>query len=182
MAEYNVTITNGVGSQAMKAGEYEVTAQAAGYQATSLSPSTFTAQTTAQTASFTLSASGTLTFIVNETGAQGGTPVTSGSIVMTDQSGNTQYGSPVSIDQSGNAVFQNVPYGSQETPFVLYFKQLSTDDSHNVYAGVITVNMTGETQTQYVENTAIAVQTFNLTDANYKGLPINATLTFTQNQ
>ena len=181
MAEYNVTITNGVGSQAMKAGNYNVTAQAAGYESTSLDPTTFTALATAQTAAFTLSASGTLTFVVNETGASGGTPVTSGSIVMTDQSGNTQYGSAVTIDQSGNAVFQNVPYGSQETPFVLYFKQLSTDDDHNVYANVITVNMTGDAQTQYVENSAIALQTFNLTDANYTGLPINATLSFTQN-
>ena len=180
MADYNVTITNGVGSQAMKVGDYNVSAQAAGYQATTLDPTTFTALDTTHTASFTLSADGTLTFIVNDTGAEGGTAITSGSIVMTDQSGNTQYGSPVNIDQNGNAVFANVPYGSQSTPYVLYFKQLSTDADHNIYVGVITANMTADSQTQYILNSALAVQTFNLTDANYSGLPISGTLNFTQ--
>ena len=182
--EYNVTITNGSGSQEMKAGTYTVTAtQAQGYDLTTLSPSTYTAGTEQGSGAFTLSANGTLTFVVNETGAQGGTPVTSGSIVMTDSTGTEQYGTAVTIDTTGNAVFDNVPYGSQETPFVLYFKQLSTDDNHNIYSGVISVQMSEQTQTQYILNSAIATQNITLTDANYSGLPIeNATLNFESNE
>ena len=183
MSNYNVTITNGTGSQTMKAGVYTVTAtNATGYDVTSLQPTTFTATDVAGTGAFTLSATGTLTFVVNETGAQGGAPITSGTIVMTDSTGNTQYGNAVNINASGEAVFNNVPYGTTETPFTLYFKQLTTDENHNVYDGIITVGMGGLSQTEYIENTPIATQTINLTDANYSGLPIaNATLEFTQN-
>ena len=184
MANYNVTITNGQGSAAMKAGTYTVSATSSfGYDATSLSPSTFTATAEAGTGTFTLSATGTLTFVVNETGASGGTPVTSGTIVMTNQDGTTEYGSAVTIGATGEAVFNNVPFGDQTTPFTLYFKQLSTDENHNIYTGIITVNMNSNTQTEYVQNTAIATQTINLSDANYSGLTIpNATLSFTGNE
>lgn len=181
MANYNVTITDGTGSQAMQKGTYTVTATANGYDASTLSPTTFTANETEGSESFTLSANGTLTFIVNETGAAGGTPITSGSIVMTDATGATEYGSPVSISATGEAVFNNVPYGTAGEPFQLYFKQLSTDDDHNIFEGVISVSMTAQTQTEYVQNTATAVQTFNLTDANY-GMPIDGSLTFTSNE
>ena len=174
MATYDVTITNGQGSQLMKAGTYTVSATSApGYDLSTLTPTNYTAPTTAATGTFTLSANGTLTFVVNETGASGGTPVTSGTIVMTDSTGNTQYGSAVTINS-------NVPYGSSETPYTLYFKQLTTDETHNIYEGVITVSMASQNQTEYLLNSPIAEQTFDLTDANYSGLPINsATLNFT---
>ncbi len=182
MSEYNVTITNGQGSTEMKAGTYTVSATSApGYDLTSLSPTTFSATTSAGTETFTLSASGTLTFNVNETGAQGGTPVISGSLIMTDQTGTEEYGTAVTISSNGDAVFDNVPYGDVATPYTLYFKQLSTDETHNPYVGVISVSMTSQTQTEYVQNTAIATQSFTLTDANYSGLPISdATLNFTE--
>lgn len=184
MANYSVTIINGQGTQAMKEGVYNVTATAAnGYDLTSLLPTTYTATDSAGSADFTLSASGTLNFIVNETGAQGGTPVTSGTIVMTDSTGTEQYGSVVNISATGEAVFSNVPYGAVGAPFTLYFKQLTTDDNHNIYSGVITVSMTSDTQTEYVLNSAIATQTFTLEDANYSGLKIdNATLNFASNE
>ena len=181
MANYNVTITDGTGSQAMQKGTYSVSATANGYDASTLTPKTFTATDAPGSETFTLSATGTLTFIVNETGADGGTAITSGSIVMTDSTGNTQYGQPVTIDASGNAVFANVPYGTTGDPIQLYFKQLSTDENHNIFEGVISVSMTSETQTEYVQNTAIAVQTFTVSDANYPGLQIDGTLTFTGN-
>ncbi len=180
MANYNVTITNGSGSQAMQSGTYNVTATASGYDASTLSPTTFTATANAGTGAFTLSANGTLTFNVNETGAAGGTPITSGSLIMTNATGTEDYGQAVTIGTDGNAVFANVPYGDAGTPFTLYFRQLSSDDDHNPYEGVITVQMTAQTQTEYVQNTAIAEQTFSLTDANY-GLPITGTLNFTAN-
>lgn len=179
MANYNVQITNGQGSENMKKGTYSVSVSANGYEATTLSPTTFTATESAGSGSFTVSADGVLTLIFNETGASGGTPITGGSVVMTDSTGATEYGSAVNIDATGQAVFNNVPYSSG-TPYVLYFVQKATDDDHNVYEGVITVNMSSAAQTEYVLNSPIAAQSFTLTDANYAGLPIaDATLTFT---
>lgn len=180
MANYNVTITNGTGSQRMQIGTYDVTATASGYDVSTLTPKTFTATDAAQTQAFTLTADGTLTFIVNDTGAAGGTPITSGTIVMTDETGTTEYGSPVTIGADGSAVFNNVPYGTAGEPFTLYFKQLTTADDYNIFDGVITVQMTSQTQTEYIQNTQAAENTFTLTDATY-GMPIDGTLDFTEN-
>ena len=182
MANYDVTITNGTGSQTMTIGEYTVSAiYAPGYEMSSLSPTTFNATSTTQTSAFTLSATGTLTIIFNETGAAGGTPITSGSVVMTNQDGTVEYGSAVQVDTNGTAVFSNVPYGSAQSAYTLYFKQLSTDATHNIYTGVFAVGMGDQTQTEYILNTLnTSVQNFTLTDANYTNLPINnAVLQFT---
>lgn len=180
MSTYNVEITNGLGTAKMQAGTYNVTAtDATGYDVTTLSPTTFTATSEGSTGSFTLSATGTLCFIVNETGAQGGIPITSGTIIMTDSTGSTEYGTAVNISNTGEAIFNNVPYGTTGTPYTLYFKQLTTDENHNIHTGVITVNMQTSEQTEYLQNSPIATQTITLTDANYSGLPINnATLNF----
>lgn len=183
MANYSVNFTNGSASQAMKAGTYSVEATSApGYDLSTLSPTSFTATTSAGSQAFTLSATGTLTFVVNETGAQGGTAVTGGTIVMTDSTGSVEYGSAVNISSNGEAVFNNVPYGDGTSPYTLYFKQLTSDDGHNVYSGIISVSMTSSTQTEYVENLPIAEQSLTLTDANYSGLPVeSATLSFAEN-
>lgn len=180
MANYDVQITNGTGSQSMKKGTYNVSATASGYDTSTLDPKTFSATDSTGSQTFTISATGTLTLTVNETGASGGTPVTSGSIVMTDATGNTQYGQAVNIDSSGIATFANVPFGTTDEPVELYFKQLSTDDNHNIFEEVKTVSMTSDNQTEYIQNTLIAVQTFTLNDANYSGLPINGSLNFTE--
>ncbi len=180
MATYNVTITNGTGSQRMQIGTYDVTAEATGYDVSTLTPKTFTATDAPQTQAFTLTATGTLTFIVNDTGAAGGTPITSGSIVMTDETGTTEYGQPVEIGADGTAVFNNVPYGTTDAPFTLYFKQLTTADDYNIFEGVITVAMAAQTQTEYIQNTQAAENTFTLTDATY-GMPVDGTLIFTEN-
>ena len=181
MANYNVTITNGAGSQQMVVGEYNVSATyAPGYDMSTLTPTTFSATDTTQTGAFTLAATGTLTVIFNETGAQGGTPITSGTVVMTNAEGTEQYGSVVQIDANGTAVFNNVPYGSAQSAYTLYFKQLTTDAEHNIYPDVFTVGMGDQTQTEYILNTLnSALQNFTLTDANYTGLPVyNATMQF----
>ncbi len=181
MANYNVTITDGNGSQSMQRGTYTVTAEVTGYKGATLSPTTYTATDSTGSETFTLSATGTLTFNVNETGAAGGTPITSGTIIMTNESGSEDYGTAVNIGATGDAVFNNVPYGSTDTPFTLYFRQLTSDENHNTFEGVITVNMTAQTQTEYIQNTANAIQTFTVTDANYPGLPIDGSLIFTGN-
>ena len=178
MANYNVQITNGQGSQKMLSGNYSVSVSANGYEATTLSPTSYAATAAGGTGNFTVSANGVLTIVFNETGEQGGTPITSGSVIMTDSTGETEYGSPVSISSNGEAVFNNVPF-NLDNPYQLHFKQLSSDANHAPYSGVFTVGMGTETQTEYVINEPLNVQNFNLTDANY-GFPVaDATLTFT---
>ena len=184
MADYSVTITNGNGSQTMTPGSYSVAASyAPGYDMTTLSPTTYTATSPSGSGAFTLEASGTLTIIFNETGAQGGTPISSGTVVMTDSTGETEYGNAINIDSTGTATFDKVPYGSAQSPYTLYFKQLTSDATHNVYDQVFTVGMGAQTQTEYIENTSKEVaQTLTLTDATYTGLPVeNAVLEMTQN-
>lgn len=182
MADYTVTITNGTGSQMMNPGSYNISSSyAPGYDMTTLSPTTYTATSPSGSGAFTIEATGTLTIIFNESGAQGGTPISSGTVVMTDQTGETQYGSVINIDSNGTAVFEKVPYGSAQSPYTLYFKQLSSDEDHNVYPNVFTVGMGDQTQTEYILNSLKPTnQTFTLTDATYTGLPVaNAVLDFT---
>lgn len=184
MANYDVLITNGVGSENMVPGNYTVTATyAPGYELTSLEPTSYTVASDNSTGAFTLAANGTLTINFNETGAAGGTPITSGTVVMTDATGDTQYGSVVDIDSNGVATFENVPYGSAQSAYTLYFKQLTSDENHNIYADVFAVGMSDQTQTEYILNTPKAIeQNFTVTDANYTGMPINnASLNFAAN-
>ena len=184
MSEYNVTIIDGVGSETMNAGTYAVSAiYAPGYEMESLSPKIYNVSSSTKTGAFTLSANGTLTIIFNETGAVGGTPITSGSVVMTDSTGEIEYGDAVEVDSNGTAIFDNVPYGSAQSGYTLYFKQLTSDQNHNVYDEIFAVGMGGQTQTEYVINTLKAVlQNFTLTDANYPNLPVyNAVLKFENN-
>ncbi|MBO4726484.1 MAG: hypothetical protein J5598_02690 [Clostridia bacterium] len=176
MANYNVLITDGSGSENMQYGTYTVSATyAPGYDLTTLAPTSYTVNATSQSGAFTLSASGTLTVTFNETGSEGGTPITSGSVVMTDETGETQYGSVVEVNENGVATFNNVPYGSAQNPYTLYFKQLTSDENHNPYEGVFAVGMGDETQAEYVINTLKCTeQNFTLTDANYTGMPIQS--------
>ena len=178
MANYNVSITDGAGSARMSEGEYSVSVNAAGYDATSLSPTTYTVTRSAGSGTFTVSAVGTLTLSFNETGASGGIPITSGTVVMTDSTGAVEYGSPVTISATGEGVFECVPFGTLGEPITLYFKQLSSDGNHYVESGVISVSMDSIIKTSYVQNLPFAEQNFTLTDANYAGLPVNGTLDF----
>ena len=181
MSNYNVTIINGTGSQTMETGNYSVSAvYAPGYDMETLTPTSFTASSTSTTGAFTICASGTLTITFNETGAVGGIPITSGTVVMTDSTGTKEYGSPVGIDSNGTAVFNNVPYGSAQSAYSLYFKQLTSDENHNVFEDVFVVGMGDKTQQEYVLNTLkSSLQNFTLTDANYPELPVyNANLQF----
>ena len=99
---------------------------------------------------------------------------------MTNQAGDVQYGPVIQVDSNGTAVFNNVPWGSTDNPYTLYFKQLTSDEDHNIYPDVFTVGMGDQTQQEYVLNTHSPVtQNITLTDANYTNLPVyNAVLQF----
>lgn len=184
MAEYNVTIINGTGSQTMDIGSYSVSAiYAPGYDLNSLAPTNFTATPQAETGAFTIAGTGTLTITFNETGEIGGNPITSGTVVMTDATGEIQYGPIMDINSEGTATFNNVPYGSEQSAYTLYFKQLTSDENHNIYENVFAVGMGAQTQQEYLINTLKSVlQNFTLTDANYTNMPVyNAVLKFENN-
>ena len=177
MSQYVVTITNGTGSKALPKGRYDVTASVPGYAGV-LDPSTFTATEAEGSQAFTIAATGTLTLHVNETGAEGGTPVTGGTFIRCSSDGTETYGIAKTIDASGVCTFEAVPFGTGEAPVSVYVKQLTADDSHNRHEDVVTASMDGESKTQYVRNAPAATQTFTFADANYAGLNINGTLTF----
>lgn len=177
MAQHVVNITNGAGSQALVAGNYTVTAAVTGYTGT-LDPTTFTATSSTGSQAFTIAATGTLTLNVNDTGAVGGAPITSGTFIRCNADGSQTYGTAKSISALGVCVFDAVPFGTVGSPVAVYMKQLTSDATHNIYPGVLTASMTAQMQSQYVLNGAAALQSFTFTDANYSGLNMDGTLTF----
>lgn len=171
-----ITITNGSGTGNVATGTYQVTADAVGYDNTTINPSSVTVDSLTNDYSFTIGATGTLTLHVSEDGTAEGTPIVGATFVRTDSTG-TQYGDAIITDESGNAVFNNVPFAETSAPNI-YYKQTASDGSHEFDDSVQSTTMTTDASTIEVTNTLAALRTINLTDANYAGLPIDtATLT-----
>lgn len=172
-----VNITNGVGSESLINDSYTITAQVTGYDNTSINPSSVNITSDTNTYSFTVAATGTLTLHVTEDGTSTGTPIVGATFSRTDQSGN-EYGSPITSDSNGDAVFNNVPYASTGAP-TIYYKQTASDGNHNFDNTVQSTSLTTSTSTVEIQNSPGAVRTINLTDANYTNLPIaTASLSF----
>lgn len=173
-----VNIVNGTGTSELINDTFTVTAEVNGYNNASIDPSSVTVVEGTNTYSFTVEATGTLTLNVTDDGTASGNPIVGATFIRTDSTGN-EYGSVVTSDASGNAVFNNVPYGESNAP-IIYFKQTASDGDHEFSSAVQNTTMTTSTSTVQIENAAGATRTINLTDANYQNLPIDtATLTFT---
>ena len=171
-----INITNGVGTSDVINGTYNVTADVTGYDNSSINPDSVTIDAQTNTYSFTIAADGTLTLHVSEDGTAAGTPIVGATFIRTDSEGN-EYGDAITSDASGNAVFNNVPYDATNAP-TIYFKQTASDGDHEFDSNVQSTTLTSQTSTVEITNALGATRTFNLTDANYSGLPIdNATLT-----
>lgn len=140
------------------AGYYNVTASVTGYGA--LDSTTFAATTSEASQAFALAATATLILNVNETGALGGTLITSGTFIRCIQDGLTEYGTAKNVSGTGVCVFDYVPFGDSETPYSFYIKQLTSDTTHNKHTGVITIEMAGATQLEYVQNSCRTVVYF----------------------
>ncbi len=173
----SVIITNGTGTSNLINDTYSVTAQVNGYDNTSINPSSVTVEEGTNTYSFTISATGTLTLHVTEDGTSSGTPIVGATFVRTDSSGN-EYGSVITTDSSGNAVFNNMPFDATNAP-TIYFKQTASDGDHEFSDAVQNTTMTTSTETLEIQNTVGALRTINLTDANYTNLPVDGSMTFT---
>lgn len=172
-----VTITNGSGQEELINGSYSVTAEVGGYDNSSINPSTLNVVAGTDAYQFTISANGILTLHVTEEGTAAGTAVVGAKFARTDSAG-TVYGDEIVSDDSGNAVFNNVPYG--ENAQVVYYKQTASDGEHESDNTVKSITLANETETVEVQNPTGAVRTISLTDANYANLPIeNGTITLT---
>ena len=173
-----VTITNGSGTANLINDTYTITAESTGYDNLSIDPSSVTIESGTNSYAFTISATGTLTLHVTEEGTAGGTPIVGATFVRTDSTG-TEYGSSITTDSSGNAVFNNVPFAAAGAP-TIYYKQTASDNDHEFDATVKSVTLTEQTDTVEIQNTLGALRTITLTDENYANLPIEtATITLT---
>jgi len=173
-----VNITNGTGTSNLINDTFTVTAEVNGYDNTTINPSSVTIAQGTDTYPFTISATGTLTLHVTEDGTSAGTPIVGATFIRTDSTG-TEYGTPITTDDQGNAVFNNVPFSDTNAPLI-YYKQTASDGDHEFDNTVKNTSLTIQTGTVEIQNTVGALRTITLTDANYANLPIDvATLTFT---
>ena len=173
-----VIITNGVGTGDLINGTYAVSAEVTGYDNTTIDPTSIVVSEGTNEYSFTISAAGTLTLHVSEDGTSGGTPIVGATFVRTDSAGN-EYGTVITSDAQGNAVFENVPYSLTGAPTV-YYKQTASDGDHEFDNTVQSTTLSAQTETVEVINSPGATRTINLSDANYDNLPIESgTLTLT---
>lgn len=173
-----VDITNGTGTVELINDTYTVTAEVTGYDNSTINPSSITVDAATDTYAFTISGAGTLTLHVTDTGTTAGTPIVGATFIRTDSAG-TEYGSVITTDAQGNAVFNNVPFAETGAPLV-YYKQTASDGDHEFDSTVQSTSLTTQTSTVEIINAPGATRTINLTDANYDNLPIEtASLTLT---
>ena len=167
-----VTITNGTGQTELINDTYTVTAEVTGYDNTTITPSSITVDEATNIYAFTISGTGTLTLHVTDTGTTAGTPIVGATFIRTDSAG-TEYGSVITTDTEGNAVFNNVPFAETGAPLI-YYKQTASDGDHEFDSTVQSTTLTTQTETIEITNTPGATRTINLTDANYENLPIDS--------
>lgn len=167
-----VDITNGTGTVELINDTYTVTAEVTGYDNSTINPSSITVDASTNTYAFTISGAGTLTLHVTDTGTTAGSPIVGATFIRTDSAG-TEYGSVITTDAQGNAVFNNVPFAETGAPLV-YYKQTASDGDHEFDSTVQSTSLTTQTSTVEIQNQPGAVRTINLTDANYDNLPIES--------
>jgi hypothetical protein len=171
MARHTISISNGKGSIRLVNGTYKVTAVVEGYSGNTISPSSVSVVEGTDSYVFKISAVGVLTLHVTDTGVASGTQVVGARFVRTDSSGNV-LGDEVVTNESGNAVFNGVPYASSGN-IMLYYKQIASDGGHTFSGDVKSVKMTDATYTVEVSNPDAPVRSFSLTDASFPNVLIN---------
>ena len=165
-----VNITNGTGTSQLINDTYTVTASVVGYDNSTINPESVSIVDGTNNYDFTIGATGTLTLHVTEDGTVSGTPIVGATFYRTDSLG-TEYGTVITTDTNGDAVFNNVPYDAANAP-VIYYKQTASDGNHEFDSSVSNTTMTTSTSTIQIQNTVGATRTITLTDTNYSNLPI----------
>lgn len=171
MARHTIPITNGKGSIELVTGTYNATAVAGGYDLSTLSPSSITIIDETDTYAFTISAKGTLTLHVTDTGdPDTGVQIIGAKFVRTDSTG-TINGPEISTNDDGNAVFNNVPFAASGSNKI-YYKQISGDGGHTFDDTVKSITMTEESETVEITNPEAPIRNFTLMDASFPNIPI----------
>lgn len=171
MARHTIPITNGKGSIELVTGTYKATAVVEGYDVSTLNPTSVDIIDSTDTYAFTISAKGTLTLHVTDTGnPDTGVQIVGAKFVRTDNVGNI-IGSEIVTNQDGNAVFNNVPFSTSGN-ITIYYKQISGDGGHTFDTAVKSTIMTTESQVVEIENPSAPLRNFTLMDASFPNIPI----------
>lgn len=171
MARHTIPITNGKGSIELVNGIYNATAVVDGYDASTLNPNQVTIVEGSNNYTFTISAKGTLTLHVTDTGDKTtGIQVIGAKFIRTDSVG-TVVGVEITTDTDGNAVFSNVPF-SQSGNIEIYYKQITSDGGHTFDDNVKSIVMTTSSETVEIANPVAPVRNIMLTDASFPNIPI----------
>lgn len=178
--EYKISIVDGTGTKRLPNGEYNVTSNVPGYIDATLNPPKITVENNIKTYNFTISAGGTLTIHVTDTGTTSGVPIVGAEFYRCDQEGVT-YGTAIITNEQGNAIFQNVPYDATDAPEI-YYKQTASDGEHSYDDSVQNTTLTTFSKTIELQNEDTLTRTLKLTDDSYGNLPIeNGELTLNNN-
>lgn len=167
-----INITDGTGTGELINDTYAVTSSVTGYDDTSINPNSISIVEGTNSYAFTIAATGTLTLHVTDDGTQTGNPIVGATFYRTDSSG-IEYGTVITTDSNGDAVFNNVPFDATNAP-TIYYKQTASDGNHEFDSTVQNTTMTTSTSTIEVQNPAGATRTITLTDTNYSNLPITS--------
>lgn len=167
----NIPITNGKGSVHVVPGTYGVAGAADGYDTNSLEPTSVTITDETADYAFTIAATGTLTLHVTDDGTELGVQVVGATFQRCDAEGKT-YGTVVTTNEDGDAIFEHVPFlASGDAPKV-YFKQLTSDEGHTFNQDLQNTTLTEATMAVQIANPEANTKNFTLTDKNYEGLPV----------
>ncbi len=133
----SIGITDGVGTRSLVDGNYDVSTNILGYDNSSISPKNILVTDDEDTFYFVISATGTLTLHVVETGTN--LPIVGAKFYRCSSTGTT-YGDVITTDAFGNATFNNVPF-AEDNPPAIYFRQIESDDKHNFDDGINNVKL-----------------------------------------
>lgn len=171
MARHTIPITNGKGSIELVNGTYNATALVGGYDASTLDPKKVTIIEGTNDYAFTISAKGTLTLHVTDTGDPvSGVQIIGAKFIRTDSTG-TITGLEATTDHDGNAVFNNVPFAPTDSTEI-YYKQITSDGGHTFDDSVKSIIMTTPTQTVEIVNPTAPLRNIMLTDASFPNISI----------
>lgn len=166
-----INIVNGIGTGELINDTYSVTANVTGYDNTSINPNSLTVVEATDSYALSIEATGTLTLHVTDDGTSTGTPIVGATFYRTDSAG-TEYGTIITTDSNGDAIFNNVPFATGGAP-TIYYKQTASDGDHEFDSTIQNTTLTTSTSTIEIQNAVGATRTITLTDANYTNLPID---------
>ena len=140
-----INITNGTGTGELINDSYTVTANVVGYDNTTINPSSVDVVAGTDQYAFTIAANGTLTLHVTDNGTASGNPIVGATFVRVDSAG-TEYGNQITTNDSGDAVFENVPFAETDAPLI-YYKQTASDGDHEFSTDIQSTSMTTNQET-----------------------------------